>query len=79
MRNTFRPMMCIFFRGPGTFVATVTTPRWGNRVAARTAHAVNGNGMIFAAEIKICPACRCPLPFARVSRLCTVSQLVLGV
>ena len=33
---------------------------------------------MFAAETKMCPACRCPLPFARVNRLCTVRSWSSG-
>jgi hypothetical protein len=37
-------------RGPGTFVAKVTTPRCGNRVNARAAQAVKANGTALAAD-----------------------------
>ena len=56
IRTTSRPMIRSRFRGPGTFVATVTTPRCGSRVNARTAQAVKGNGTTLSAAMKIPPA-----------------------
>ena len=44
MRTTSRSMIRSGCRGPGTFVARVTTPRCGSLVNARTAQAVSGEG-----------------------------------
>lgn len=55
--STGRPITLTRCRGPGTLVATVTTPRCGKRLRMRTVHAVNANGSRFDTATATPPAC----------------------